>query len=147
MRKPLLICIIFFLTLVLLSACNNTAFLQPTLTFSGDGCSYKGPTTIDSNFVLTWIIKDTGHSGYIYAIVLLDTGKTIDDLEVIPAEEPGPEWMHKLVYGLEMMPGKYSKQVDLDANLGFQEGGIFFVCFVTDGDNAIGAIGPIQVKK
>ena len=147
-KKALLVIIISFtLPLLALMACNNKTASEPTLLFHENGCSYSGPTAVASIFNLTWIIEDSGHSAYIYAIVTLDQGKSVHDLAVIPAEDPAPSWVHKLNYDLETTPGTFTISSDLSENASFQEGPIYIVCFYADQNTAIGAVGPIEVKE
>jgi hypothetical protein len=129
-----------------MSGCSNTP-TTPTLTFDAKGCSYSGPATVSPAFTLTWIIEKSVHSAFIYAIVTLDQGKSVQDLAAIPAEDPAPSWVHKLGYDLEISPGIFTKSFDLSANSVFHEGPIYIVCFYGDENTAIGADGPIDVKK
>ena len=144
---------LFTLPLLLLIACGSktsskpTLTTEPTLTFHENGCSYNGPATVASQFNLTWIIEDSGHSGYVYGLVTLDHGKSVQDLATIPAEDPSPSWVTKLDADYQKRPGTYTESVDLSANASFHEDPLYFVCFFTDDDFAMGADGPIDVKK
>lgn len=138
---------LFTLPLLLLMACGSKTSSEPTLTFHENGCSYSGPATVASKFTLTWIIKDSGHSTFIYALVTLGQDKSVQDLATIPAEEPPPSWVTKLGFDLKTSPGTYTESIDLSRNALFHEGPIYFVCFFADEDFAMGADGPIDVKK
>lgn len=145
--KTLALLTLFTLTLFLLTSCDSKVSTSPTLTFHEGDCSYSGPSTIATEFTLTWNIDDPDHIGYIYEIVTLDPGKSVQELSTIPAEEPPPSWVHKINYGVELNTGQYTESVDLTANAAFQEGPIYIVCFYADEDTAIGAVGPISVNK
>jgi len=138
---------LFTLPLLLLIACGSKTSSEPTLTFHENGCSYSGPATVASQSTLTWIIEDSGHSGYVYALVTLDHGKSVQDLATIPAEDPPPSWVTKLDADYQTSPGTYTESVDLSENAIFHEGPLYFVCFFSDEDFAMGADGPIDVKK
>jgi hypothetical protein len=138
---------LFTLPLLLLIACGTKTSSEPTLTFDENGCSYSGPATVASQFTLTWIIKDSGHSAFVYGLVILDHGKSVQDLASIPAKDPPPSWVTKLNAYYQASPGTYTESIDLSANTLFHEGSIYIVCFFADEDFAMGADGPIDVKK
>ena len=135
------------LMLVVMDALGQQAPAQPTLTLGEGGCIYTGPSEVPTTFTLTWNVEDLGHSAYIYVIATVDQGKTLEDLASVPAEDPAPDWLHKIRIDFTASPGTYTKPIDLAANSLFQEGPIYFVCFFSDEDVAVGAAGPIEVEK
>jgi hypothetical protein len=146
-KKALLTRIIrFALPLLILMACGSKTPSEPTLTFHENECSYSRPATIPSMFTLTWIIEESEHPASIYAIVTLDQGKSVRDLVVIPAEDPPPTWVHKVSYDLATSSGTFTKSINLSENAAFQGGPIYIVCFHTDENTAMGAVGSIEVK-
>jgi hypothetical protein len=138
---------LFALPLLLLVACGSRNSSEPTLTFHRNGCSYSGPATVASKFALTWVIEESDHSAFIYGVVTLSQGMSVQDLATIPAEDPPPSWVTKLNAAMETHPGTYTESVDLGANAVFHEGPIYIVCFFGDEDFAMGAVGPIDVMK
>ncbi len=131
---------------LLLVGCNEISTL-PTLTFTVNGCAYDGPDNVDEVFDLDWIVQESDHPGFVYAVVTLDPGKSVEDLASIPAEDPAPTWVHKLSYDSALSPGTYHKSLDLSTNAAFREGPIYIVCIFTDEARAIGAVGPIKVRQ
>jgi hypothetical protein len=147
-KKTLLTRIIWLaLPLLILMACGSKTPSEPILTFHGNECSYSGPATIPSMFTMTWVVEESEHTASIYAIVTLDQGKSVQDLAVIPAEDPPPAWVHKVNYDLATSPGTFTKSINLSENAAFQGGPIYIVCFHTDENTAMGAVGPIEVKR
>jgi hypothetical protein len=143
MALPLRIALFLFIGL----ATSNCARPDPELLFTKDGCQYKGPTSLTHQFNLRWTIQESPHSASIHAIVQLAAGKTVGDLSQIPASEPPPAWVQKLGYALEFNSGSYVIAYDLDTIYHFDDRQpIFIVCFFTDMEKAIGAIGPIRHK-
>lgn len=109
---------LFTLPLLLLIACGSKTSSEPTLTFHENGCSYSGPATVASQFTLTWIIEDSGHSGYVYALVTLDHGKSVQDLATIPAEDPPPSWVTKLDADRSDLTFSRNQVSDIDHGVG-----------------------------
>lgn len=137
---------IALICILLLAGCGKIS-TSPTLTFTANGCVYDGPDKVDEQFDVDWIVEESEHTGFIYAVVTLGEGKTVEDLASIPANDPAPGWVHKLSYDSTLSPGTYHKSFDLGANAAFREGPIYIVCIFTDEGTAIGAVGPIKVKQ
>lgn len=136
----------FIMMLVVAASCNQPAAI-PTLTFSQEGCIYSGPNSLPARFELTWTIEESDHSAYIYALVTLEEGKTVQDLAGMPGEDPPPAWVRKLNYSLEVEPGTYTQTIDLGVNAAYDGRPVYLVCFFADQDNAVGAAGPIDIKN
>lgn len=126
---------------------NGGTVSQPTLTLGENGCTYSGPSELGTTFTLTWIVEDIGSSGYIYSVATLDEGKTIDDITSMPAENLMPEWFNSIRIDFSPGPGVFAKWIDLKANSLFEGGPIYFVCFLSDEDLALGAAGPFKVER
>ena len=135
------------LIVCLLTSCAAAAPAQPTLTFHTGGCTYQGPAQLPQSFKLKWVVEPTAHPGAIVLVVTLAPGKTVRDLAVMPAEDPPPEWVNKLVYDVALQPGAYARPVNLEEIAAYPGGPIYFACFFTDLSNAIGAAGPIGINK
>lgn len=66
----------------------------------------------------------------------------------MPGVEPPPDWVQKLGFALEFDPGTSTQRFNLENIYRFDpHQAVYIVCFFTDEDNAIGAAGPIQIKK
>ena len=132
---------------MIMEAVSGSEPSRPILTLGEGGCAYIGPSELGSTFTLTWNVADMGSSGYIYSVATLDEGKTIDDLASMPAENPMPEWLNSIRIDFSPSPGTFTKVIDLKANSVFEGGPIYFVCFLPDEELAVGAVGPIEVKR
>lgn len=141
--KIMLVCVIASL----LVSCAAAAPSRPTLTFQPDGCTYQGPTQLPPEFVLTYVVENSPHPGFIVLVVALAPGKTVGDLATLPAADPPPTWVNKLVYDVALQPGTYTKTVNLADIASYRGEPIYFACFFTDLPHAIGAVGPIDIKK
>lgn len=130
-----------------LAACTALSSEQPKLIFVDEGCTYQGPTQIPPEFVLTWSVEKSPHPGFIVLVVTLSPGKTLSDLKTLPAEDPPPPWVNKLVYDTATQPGTFSKSVNLAEMAGYRGEPIYFACFFTDLPAAVGAAGPITIQK
>ena len=137
--------LVVMLLLTLCAGCGGKES-EPTLTFDADGCTYAGPGQVDQRFTVTWVIQETGHTGYIYALMTIDEGHSLSDLQALPAEDPPPAWAHKLNYDWAPQAGTTQKTFDLSSNAAYQQGPVYLVCFFVDHDTAIGAVGPIEVS-
>ena len=131
----------------LIVSCAAAAPSKPILTFQPDGCTYQGPAQLPREFVLTWVVENSPHPGFIVLIVTLAPGKTARDLAAMPAADPPPDWVNKLVNDVALQPGTYAKAVNLAEIASYRGDPIYFACFVTDLPTAVGAIGPITVQK
>jgi hypothetical protein len=142
----LAICVI--LSSLLLCSCNSTASQTPTLTFDAGKCTYTGPKTVPATFTLNWVINDEDHPGYVYAILTLLEGKTVDDLVGWSSTEK-PSWVNRISWNMEPLGGNYAKEHNLYENALYKGEPIYIICYY-DGDNLgknIGAVGPIKVKN
>lgn len=129
--------------IISLSACSP---VEPTITYAENNCTFEGPSKISMPFKINWVIEDSAVDGAILQLVTLDTDKTVQDLAVIPAADPPPDWVHKLSYAIEFGKGNYEESFDLSNNASYKGEPIYIVCFYADQENAIGAVGPFEVK-
>lgn len=81
----------------------------------------------------------------ILEIVSIDEGKSVADLDNLPAVDPPPTWVHKLTFALALKAGSSQETFDLGPNAAYKGGPIYFVCFSSSEPNALGAVGPIQI--
>ena len=145
-RKTLQVMLVCVITSLIVS-CTAAAPSKPILTFQPDGCTYQGPAQLPREFVLTWVVENSTHPGFIVLVVTLAPGKTARDLAAMPAADPPPDWVNKLVYDIALQPGTTTRPVNLAEIAAYPGGPIYFACFVTDLPTAVGAIGPITVQK
>ncbi len=140
----LLICMI--LSAMILSSCGGSSSKTPTIIFDTDNCTYDGPKTVPSTFTMHSTVKEYHENEwFMYAVVTLDEGKTIKDLQALPADAGQPEWT-KLISRDISDPDHQEliKEHNLAINALYHGEPIYIVCF-NNGSN-IGAAGPIQVK-
>jgi len=110
-----------------------------TVTFDGNECTYDGPDTVSAGEItVNWNIKDQDHEKFGLAIVTLDEGKTLENLDVWPSVDK-PPWA-TLVAFAETRPGSLSPMV-----ADVTEGPIFLVCFTAYPERKIGVLGPVEV--
>lgn len=140
----LIICLT--LSATVLSACSASAGKTPTIIFETDNCTYDGPKTVPSTFTMTSAVKEyRENEWFIYVIVTLDEGKTIKDLEALPADAGQPAWTKLISRDLsDPDHQELIKEHNLSINALYHGEPIYVVCF-NNGSN-IGAAGPIQVK-
>jgi hypothetical protein len=134
------------LVLLLLTACNSTPTL--TITVKGGTCTLDSPKTIPNGaFNLNFVSEDDGHKPHGFALVTLDAGKTLQDLVAWPSTDP-PEWL-TVLDAQETEPGTYSEAYNLPKDFSVRYNGepIYFVCFQSNPETKIGAVGPVEVSK
>jgi hypothetical protein len=123
-----------------------------TLSITGNECTLDGPTTIPyGQFEITLVIDEPEVSETGYALVALDEGRTIADLEAWPSADQ-PEWADRLAGEHQMEAGTSSRSIDLVPMAAMQGRGAFYiVCIHTDPQThvreKIGALGPIEVER
>lgn len=111
-----------------------------TITFSsGNQCTLEGLNTIPAGTnAFNWIEDIQEYEKYGLAVVTLDPGKTIDDLQAWPTTDQ-PPWV-QLVDLEEATPGSRSTLV-----VDVTQGPIYFVCFYANPETKFGALGPVEV--
>jgi hypothetical protein len=138
---------------LLIMACFiGCAASAPTLTLiftdTGDKCTYRGPKTISSETFMVNISPGESNLGSGYSIVMLQSGKTIDDLDAYPSIHP-PEWVTVLVVnGLVIQDQSFTYDLTEIKNW-IQGEPIYLVCFKGDGHGdviKINSVGPINIK-
>jgi hypothetical protein len=123
-----------------------------TLTIKGSECTLNGPTTLPyGQFEITLVIDEPEVSETGYALVALDEGRTIADLEAWQSADQ-PEWADRLAGEHQMEAGTSSRNIDLVPMAAMQGRGAFYiVCIHTDPQThvreKIGALGPIEVER
>lgn len=122
------------------------------LTINGEGCTLEGPTTVPfGEFVVTLVIDLPEVSETGYALLVLDEGKSIKDLQAWTSGDY-PEWADRLTIVNQTEAGTSSKTIDLAPKAAMADRSEFYIgCFHTDPQThvrkMIGAHGPIQVGK
>ncbi len=117
------------------------------VTFSdGNKCSLEGAASVKAGSLLYEIYVDAQERPtYWLALVTLDEGKTLADLEAIPEDVISqPDFAQLIVATFE---GRGSHSTIL-ANV--EEGPLYFVCFAGDRygvGRKIGALGPVAVEQ
>jgi hypothetical protein len=112
----------------------------------------EGPTTIPyGQFEITLVIDEPEASETGYALVALDEGRTIADLQAWSSADQ-PNWADRLAGEHQMEVGNSSRTIDLVPMATMQDrGAIYIVCFHTDPQThvreKIGALGPIEVER
>jgi hypothetical protein len=76
-------------------------------------------------------------------VLILDKGKTIEDLNALPANGSQPRWSHRV--------GEAERHVHPGETYTFkftiENGPIYLVCFSGPPDVGIGVLGPFEVVK
>jgi hypothetical protein len=122
------------------------------LTINGEGCTLDGPTAVPfGEFVMTLVIDLPEVSETGYALLVLDEGKSIKDLEAWTSGDY-PEWADRLTIVNQTEAGTSDKTIDLAPKAAMADRSEFYIgCFHTDPQThvrkMIGAHGPIQVDK
>jgi hypothetical protein len=109
-----------------------------TVTMVGGTCKLEGTKQVyPDTFSIALVGGDRSVEFYGLAVVSLDEGKTLADLEGAgPAQPP---WV-RLLTDFSTAPGQRTVQsVKVDANP------VFVVCFTSPPDKEIGALGPIEI--
>lgn len=136
---------------VLLSACAPAASSteSPTVTVSGNTCTYSGPNQIPSQATFTFDVQDSGNDvNYNFLGVALSESQTVDDLRTLTnlprTYQDIPEEIDHLFYWDVSAGSQKTKQIDFGANAAFNGKPIYIVCG-NDLTN-IGVVGPLEVK-
>jgi hypothetical protein len=133
--------VLFFILVA--AACTSTATPNNiSITFPADEkCTIDGPASIpsgrDITLEVTGYIKE--HDTIGIAILRLDPGKTIKDLEALTFDDPQPPWTLRV--------GFYEFPSDGDSHsmvLNQVDGPLYFLCMTPSAN--VGALGPIEVK-
>jgi len=113
-----------------------------TVTFEGDQCTYDGPKKVPAGEItVTMDVKDQAYEAYAVYILILDEGKTVDDLAAWPSTDK-PTWARISGWSEAGRPGQSNI---LKATV--EEGTIYMACFRRPPEAKIGAVGPIEVVK
>jgi hypothetical protein len=136
------------------TATPSPATPAPRLTLSiiGSECTLDGPTTIPyGQFEITLVIDEPEVSETGYALVALDEGRTIADLEAWSSADQ-PEWADRLAGEHQMEAGISSSTIDLVPMAAMQDReAVYIVCIHTNPQThtreKIGALGPIEVER
>jgi hypothetical protein len=133
--------VLFFILVA--AACTSTATPNNiSITFPADEkCTIDGPASIPSGRDIT--LEVTGHikehETVGIAILRLDPGKTIKDLEALKFEDPQPPWTLRVGFYEFPSDGNPHSMV-----LNQVDGPIYFLCMTPS--SILGALGPIEVK-
>jgi hypothetical protein len=119
--------------------------MVPTLAFENNQCNYDGPSTLPSDFTLTWNINDGSSSEYAYVVITLHEDKTLNDLKESLALSPNqPEFINIISRDYSYLGNTtMTKEHNLAANGLYRGEPIYFICFFGD---VTDAIGPITIK-
>ncbi len=117
----------------------------PTLVFENNQCNYSGPSSLPTDFTLTWKINDSGSSTYAYVVLTLREGKTLQDLQdSLSLSSDQPEFTNLISRDYSNLGNLIlKKEHNLAANGLYHGEPIYIVCFF---DNETEAIGPIMIK-
>ena len=137
---PLLFLVLF------LSGCTIEP-RQPTVTFTEQDCTYAGPERIPVQFTLMYTVDEAVTYGAIVEVFSIDASHELADLVSMPASHPIPEWITKLAYDFTLIPGTYSKSIDLSNNAAWNGEPIYLVCFSSEEAIALNAFGPLEVRR
>jgi hypothetical protein len=120
------------------AAMANTQPQAIALTFAKDKCTFGGPMRVPAGEI-TVNIKAEGDAYYGLFIATFDKGKTLDDLNGLPAS-PQPEWVHEV--------DKVEFSTDRTMVTTVRQGPIYLICFNLTGVwTLIGRFGPIEVGQ
>lgn len=136
--------VILVILAIMVSGCSSQPS-EPSLIYNEEGCTYSGPTRLEKSFNINWTVEETFPLTAILQIVSIDEGKNLADLENLPAVDPPPAWVQKLMYDMATRAGSSVATFDLGPNASFKGGSIYIVCFSSSKENALGAVGPIQI--
>jgi hypothetical protein len=123
-----------------------------TLTIRGNECAFEGPTTIPyGQFEITLVIDEPEVSETGYALLALDEGRTIADLQAWSSADQ-PDWADRLAGEHQMKSGTSRRTFDLVPMAAMQDRRAFYIaCLHTDPQThirwKIGALGPIEVER
>jgi hypothetical protein len=111
-----------------------------TVIFAKDKCTYRAAGKLPLGQVgIDWIVEDKNHDKFGLAVLTLDQGKSIKDLEAWTSTDQ-PPWS-QLVAFHEAAPGSRSI-----VTAEVEEGPIYFACFTAYPEQIVGALGPLEVK-
>jgi hypothetical protein len=132
---------------------TTTISLPPllTMTLKGNVCTLDGPMAIPyGEFAIKLVIVDQNNNECGYALLMLDEGKTIQDL-ITWSSVNQPEWATRLAGEHKFEDGVSTRTFDLTKMTAAYHGEPFYIsCFITptSGNRVkIGDYGPIQVQK
>ena len=141
------------LTFLFLVGCTASTPIL-TLTINENKCSFDGPKTIPNDeFTIRLVInqKELAETGY--ALITLENGKTVEDLNAWPSADQ-PPWIVLLDGVHEMATGTHTYTYDpalFTQNAAYHGGPYYIVCFYTDPGTGtrekVGVFGPIEIKK
>jgi hypothetical protein len=124
------------------SACTAATSNAIAVMFPTEGkCAMEGPTTIPSgkDVALEVVSHVTEHDTVGLAILRLDPGKSVADLEDLTFDAPQPPWTLRVGF-YEFPSDGASHSVVLNQ----VDGPIYFLC-MTPSEN-VGALGPLEVE-
>ncbi len=159
--------VVFIVIMLVLSACAQKATPIPAVadsqsgstkhtlgygsnlmvTFSaGDQCSLEGAKSVQAGPLQYEIYVDAqDHPIYWLALVTLDEGKGLPDLQAIPAEDISqPDFAQLIVANFETRGSHSTLLLNVD------KGPLYFACFAGDRygiGRKIGALGPVEVEQ
>jgi inosine-uridine nucleoside N-ribohydrolase len=111
-----------------------------TVTIQGGKCSLSGSTQIPAGMMGVKLIDQDSAKDAGLAIVTIDEGKTLADMEAWISTDP-PPWAQVLGF-IETYPGK-----EIQQTFELKDIPIYFFCFDREPVQIIGALGPIEVVK
>jgi hypothetical protein len=130
-------------------ASARTSIPTLSLTFAHKKCAYRGPKRISGGvFMLNVFVPRFNTPWSEFALVTLNSGKSIADLQAWPSTEL-PAWVTSLAYQDAItMDRSFPLDLSKEANWHPEEP-LYFVCFQMDSNGIIqkiGAFGPIEVR-
>jgi hypothetical protein len=140
--------IVIILTLAIGCTATNTATPAGniTVTYSADKqCSVEGPNSLqygENSVDMVSNIESQGNVGL--ALVSLDAGKTIKDLQDWPAVV-APSWVTEVNF-FEAPSDGATHTFSFDISSESITGPLYFVCFSSLPATKIGALGPYELK-
>jgi hypothetical protein len=120
---------------------------DPTVTFSEEGCTFDLPERVNEEFVIYWTVEESASGTVILEVVIADPAMSLEEIASLPAIDPPPEGITKLSWAVAMSPGVYSKEVDLRFNAAYHGEPVYIVCLSPYEEAALGAGGPLEVKR
>ncbi len=140
-----------FLLIILQAACSKaTQPADPILTLGDNTCNYSGPNSINYGPITVSVVHTEKKPLYAgFALVTLQNGKTIKDLQAWPSTTP-PLWLTDLEDKGYLQDNRtFSYDLTKYGNYHPYEP-LYLVCFQMNSQgviNKIGAFGPIEVTK
>ncbi len=134
---------------------TSTPAQTPTmkLSITENECTFEYPSAIvNGEFRIQLTLNEKRPTDSGFALVTLDTGKTLEDLKAATADQP--VWVFLIVGVHETSVGTHLYSYDstqFTKYSQFYKGGpLYLACFHTDPDsgviNKIGTFGPIEIK-